>query len=156
MANLGPIAFFLRRKNEEISNAVRISHTLQVEKAYENIVGAAEALEEWAGRRCFRAGYKPIKAHLATNEADYRTQIGIGIFLEGERFEDMRGWLLDVMEAAEAVKIENERMERELQRHRPLVEAVRQHLEGARGEDEVAPSLPEAWGAFQLLDEDGN
>lgn len=108
MAETNMLRMLLAQKNQTFLHAVELGTERHSAAFYKDLEKAGSALEEWASKTCFREGVNPIQAILEPNERDYRYRIGIGLFLEAEKYNDIRGWLLNIVEAAEAVKQENE------------------------------------------------
>lgn len=104
------LGILLAQKNLELRNAVELVRMQNEASFYKDLEKVGEILEEWAGNKMFRNAAKPIKAILDSDAKDYGSRVGIGIFLEGEKYNDMRGWLLEILEAAEMVRVENESM----------------------------------------------
>ena len=102
----------LAQKNEILRNAIETHSARHSMQFYKDLEEIGKELEKWAGKKMFRQGRKPLSAILASNEKDYGSATGIGIFLESEKYNDMRGWLLEILEAAQAVQDENENLKK--------------------------------------------
>lgn len=110
MAETNMLKMLLAQKNQTFLHAVELGAERHSAAFYKDLEKAGSALEDWASRKCFREGVSPIQAILELNERDYRYRIGIGLFLEAEKYNDIRGWLLNIVEAAEAVRQENNQL----------------------------------------------
>ena len=102
--------FLLRRSKEELRNAVRISAEDFQGNLPELLSEAEKRLIDWAGEYSYRYGYNVNEASFEINEANYGTEIGVGIFLECEKYNDIRGLLLTAYENANDLKKENEEL----------------------------------------------
>jgi hypothetical protein len=100
-------------------------------------------LAEWAGKYPYCQGYK-IKEDtidLITCEFDYGRELGIGVFLEGEKHDDLRGMLLLAFETANDFKEQNNQLRSEIDEIKEDRESLKNKLK------ELFPDM------FPILDE---
>ena len=96
--------FLLRRSTEFIQNAVMIDFHQHEESIEDQLVAAEKQLIEWAGRAAYTYGYKPRSSKLERTTADFGRKIGIGIFMECDKYDDTRCLLLTAYEQANHYK----------------------------------------------------
>lgn len=100
--------FLFRNTEEKMRKAVQIQYTDEVDKFSEHFQKAVDLLSEWAPRFAWRSGYKIKDIKTVMQEFDFGTVQGIGAFLECEKLNDVRGWLLAIMEEAQELKEQND------------------------------------------------
>jgi hypothetical protein len=106
------MSFLFRNKKEELRHGVDCEKKWLEEgkKFYSHFKAVCNLLESWVGGRTFRMGFKPINAILQNQENDYGRVISIGTFVNANKYNDIRGYLLSVVEVADEVRRENEKL----------------------------------------------
>ena len=110
MADIFTTDFFLRKRNETIRNAILISNANFLKNLPSRLSIAIDQLIQWAGEYPYRMGYAIKEAKIETQEQDYARNIGVGVFLECEKYDDVRGLLLTAFETANELKESNDRI----------------------------------------------
>jgi len=104
--------FVLRNRKETFKKAIRVMET-EMKSFPAKAQKVHDLLIEWAGKYLWRHGYKPTKIDFISNEGDYSAMVGIGAVIEGEKFNDARGWMLFCMESMAELKDDNKRLRNE-------------------------------------------
>ncbi|MCP3686313.1 MAG: hypothetical protein GY861_27025 [bacterium] len=94
--------FCLRDSRETLRLAIEASYFGHEKKLPSNLANITKKLGKRMGVILHEKGYKDFSAErLVSEENDYRTRVGIGVFLEAEKYNDMRGFLLACLEETE-------------------------------------------------------
>lgn len=110
--NVNPMSFLFRNKKEELRHGVECENRWEVEgeNFYNNFKHVCKLIESWVGKKTFRMGFKPIEAVLKSQASDYNRMIGVGTFVNANKYNDIRGYLLSVVEVADETRNENNRL----------------------------------------------
>lgn len=102
--------FLLRPSKNTLSQAIETNYLNYNDNLPMKLKAAEKQLAIWAGEYLTKTGYKMTSAELRMEENDYKTRLGIGVFMDVEKYDDVRGFLLHSYEITNDLKESNKRL----------------------------------------------
>ncbi len=102
------------KREEELKKAISTWHDLISSNFIDEFKKRAlqtEALIECLGKHSFTASLDPKKVIESMEANNYNSRIGYGMFMTGEKYDDVRGLMLAIVEEYNRTYKENQRLE---------------------------------------------
>lgn len=114
MAKLPDMTKFLLRANKQ-----RLSHAIASyrDEIPETLIKKQETLIQFLAKSSFQKGYEVKDFEFKSDNTDYGRAIGIGIFAECEKYDDVRGFIDHLYDVFLDMSASHDRLENKVNEH---------------------------------------